>query len=166
LCHISRISTAVGSLVDGSDHPQILSCGTHNMFRWGPLLGPMWIHEIFVWDPHQVGPTHFYLWDPQLKFMFSRPVSEKILTTIFIPNFISKLYYLIFSLRFCSVTNDFSNYIIKYFPSNLCSNFFENSALKTIYLHLWCKSLWLAHYDWRGVAYVSAYVVRNQPSLR
>jgi hypothetical protein len=27
--------------------------------------GPTWIHEIFVWDPHQVGPTHFGLWGPQ-----------------------------------------------------------------------------------------------------
>jgi hypothetical protein len=35
------------------------------MFRWGPRAGPMWIHEIFVWDPHQVGPTNISLWDPQ-----------------------------------------------------------------------------------------------------
>jgi hypothetical protein len=29
-----------------------VSCGTHNMFRWDPRVGPTWIHEIFVWDPH------------------------------------------------------------------------------------------------------------------
>jgi hypothetical protein len=54
------------------------------MFRWDPLAGPTWIHEIFVWDPHLVGPTHFGLWAHNSivgfmikKFMFSHSVSEK-----------------------------------------------------------------------------------------
>jgi hypothetical protein len=102
---------------------------------------------------------------------------EKTLTTIF-KIMHSWFHFLIISfnifLRFRSVTNDLSNYIIQYFPSKLCSNFFKNSDLKSIYLHklyiifyelivyfiyiqLWCKSSWLA-----GVACVSAaYVVSN-----
>jgi hypothetical protein len=81
---------------------------------------------------------------------------------------------LIFSLGFCVVTNEFSNYIIQYLPSNLCSNFFKSSALKSIYLqklyiifyklliyfiyiNLWCKSLWPG----RDVECLSTYVVCN-----
>jgi hypothetical protein len=83
LCHISRKSTTVGSLADGSDHHRYYSCGTHNMFRWGPRAGPMWIHEIFVWDPHQVGPTHFICGTHNLKFMLSHSVRGKDLNNYF-----------------------------------------------------------------------------------
>jgi hypothetical protein len=74
------------------------------MFRWDPRAGPMWIHEIFVWDPHQVGLTHFWfvwptilLWDSWLKkYVFSfckqkRPYQQFL--KLCIPNFIYKLYF-------------------------------------------------------------------------
>jgi hypothetical protein len=51
--------------LESSTHHKYCSCGTHNMFRWDPRAGPTWIHEIFAWDPHQVGPTHFGLWGSQ-----------------------------------------------------------------------------------------------------
>jgi hypothetical protein len=59
------------------------------MFRWDPLAGPTWIHEIFVWDPHLVGPTHFGLWahNSIVGFMIKNLCflilqAKKILTTI------------------------------------------------------------------------------------
>jgi hypothetical protein len=29
-----------------------------SLFRWDPCARPTWIQVIFVWDPHQVGPTY------------------------------------------------------------------------------------------------------------
>jgi hypothetical protein len=57
-----------------------------SLFRWDPRAGPTWIQVIFVWDPHQVGPTHISLWDPQFywagfmikNLCFSHPVSGKV----------------------------------------------------------------------------------------
>jgi hypothetical protein len=81
------------------------SCGTHNMFRWDPRAGPTsgGTHTFLF-----VGPT-ILLRDSWLKiYVFSfgeqkRPILFKIIYSYFI----YKLYYSVFSLRFCSVTNYF-----------------------------------------------------------
>jgi hypothetical protein len=56
----------------------------------------------------------------------------------------------------------FSNYIIQYCPSNLCSNFIKTMLSKP-YIYI---NYDVNHYDRRCVVYVSTYVVCNQPSLR
>jgi hypothetical protein len=89
-----------------------------------------------------VGPTHFYLWDPQLKFMFSHPVSEKTLTTIFIPNFISKLYYLIFSLRFFQLQTTSQIILLNIFH-RICVLTSSKIVLSKLYIYIYDVN----HYD-------------------
>jgi hypothetical protein len=71
------------------------SCGTHNIFRWDP--------HIFVCGAHNF-ITGFMV--KNLCFLI-RWAERPILFKIMYSYFIYKLYYSVFSLRFCSVTNYF-----------------------------------------------------------
>jgi hypothetical protein len=62
----STKTRVVRSRADGLNHPQTTNTiHAGPSIWWDPRVGPIWIHEIIVWDPHYVGPTHFSLWGPQ-----------------------------------------------------------------------------------------------------